>query len=106
MGARGSRLLEGCTLVMRGTGTSKEVRAWAEGWRERRYLQYDVAARCRAGSGDFDHHWGAAFILSKHEVCSKILSYKLMNMLKDIDWVTGKAIKTNPVGETQHLPDD
>lgn len=70
------------------------------------YLQYDVAARCRAGSGDFDHHWGAAFILSKHEVCSKILSYKLMNMLKDIDWVTGKAIKTNPVGETQHLPDD
>ena len=35
MSARGSRLLEGCALVMRGTGMSK-VRAWAEGWRERR----------------------------------------------------------------------
>lgn len=92
--------------MMRGTGTSKEVRAWAEGWRERRYLQYDVAARCRAGSGYFDHHWGAAFILSKHEVCSKMLSYKLMNMPKDINWVPGKAIKTNPAGETRYLPDD
>ena len=36
VGVRGSRLLEGCTLEMRGTGTSKEVRACAEGWRERR----------------------------------------------------------------------
>lgn len=29
-----------------------------------------------------------------------------MNMPKDIDWVPGKAIKTNPVRETQHLPYD
>lgn len=29
-----------------------------------------------------------------------------MNMPKDIDWVSGKAIKTNPVRETQHLPYD
>lgn len=27
-------------------------------------------------------------------------------MPKDIDWVPGKATKTNPVGETQHLPYD
>lgn len=49
VGTRASRLLEGCTLVMRGTGMSKEVRACAEGWRERRMAHYDMAPYCRAG---------------------------------------------------------